>query len=131
MAKTPTTLEKTRSNAQDLHKKISANIAGAENATWKDVKALEADMKALGSDMKTLADGQSDGIKTAIAAALAGLEAAGKLIDGKTVDASGDIQRANTAMLASAHHAARSLSAGLAEMRAKTARAIEPKEVVA
>jgi dUTPase len=131
MTKPQTMLEKARYDAQELHKKISANMAKAEHATWADVKAVQADINALGIKMKTVAADQADDVKTGIKAAIVKLEAAGKLVEDKAVAAKDGVKHANAAMLDSAHKAAQSLSAGVAAARTKLAHAIEPKEVIA
>ncbi|WP_019954953.1 hypothetical protein [Yoonia vestfoldensis] len=130
MTKPHTVLEMTRIDAQNLHKKISANMAKAEKATWADVKSAQADAKALGSKMTTLAKDQADTVKSAIQTAVAKLEAAGQLVENKTCDAKDDVERANAAMLDSAHKAAQALSAAVAAARSKLAQAIAPKKVV-
>lgn len=131
MTKPQTVLEMARHDAQELHKKISANIARAEKATWADVKAAQADINALGTKMKTLATDQADDVKTGINAAVTKLEAAGHLVEDKAVAAKDGVTHANAAMLDSAHKAAQSLSAAVAAARTKLAHAIEPKKVVA
>lgn len=131
MTKPHTVLEMTRIDAQNLHKKISANMAKAEQATWADVKAVQADINALGVKMKTLAADQTDDMKTGIKAAGAKLDAAGKLVEDKAVSARDGVRHANAAMLDSAHRAVQSLSAAVAAARSKLAHAIEPKKVVA
>ncbi len=131
MTKSQTMLEKARHDAQELHKKISANIAKAEHATWADVKAVQADINALGDKMKTLAADQADDAKAGIKAAVTKLEAAGKLVENKAVAAKDGVKHANTAMLESAHKAAQSLSTAVAAARTKLAHAIEPKKVIA
>jgi hypothetical protein len=135
MTEPQTVLEKARHDAQELHKKISANIASAEQATWADVKAVQADINALGDRMKTLANDQAEDVKTGIKAAVTKLEAAGQLVEDKAVAgavaAKDSVKHANAAMLDSAHKAAQSLSAAVAAARTKLAHAIEPKKVVA
>jgi hypothetical protein len=127
MTKPQTVLEMTRHDAQELHKKISANIAKAEQATWADVKAVQADVVALGAKMKTLATDQADDVKTGIKAAVTKLDAAGHLVEDKAMAAKDSVKRANDAMLDSAHNAAQSLSAAVAAARTKLADAIAPK----
>jgi dUTPase len=131
MTKPHTVLETARIDAQELHKKISANMAKAEHATWADVKAVQADINALGLKMKTLAADQVDEVKTGIKSAIAKLEAAGKLVQTKAVAAKDEVGHANAAMLDSAQRAAQSLSAAVAAARSKLAHAIEPKKVIA
>lgn len=131
MTKAHTLLEMTRIDAQNLHKRISANMAKAEKATWADVKEAQADVNALGAKMKALGADQADAVKSRIKTAVAKLEAAGKLVEDKALAAKDDVKHANTAMLESAHKAAQSLSAAVAAARTKLAHAIEPKEVVA
>lgn len=131
MTKPHTVLEMTRIDAQNLHKKISDDIAKAEKATWADVKAVQADIVALGSKMKTLAADQADDVKAGIKAAITKLEAASKLVEDKAVAAKDGVKHANAAMLDSAQKANQSLSAAVAAARTKLAHAIEPKKVVA
>lgn len=131
MTKPQTILEKARYDAQELHKKISANMAKAEHATWADVKAVQADINALGDKMKTVAADQADEVKTGIKSAIIKLEAAGKLVEDKAVAAKDGVKHANAAMLDSAHKATQSLSAAVAAARTKLAHAIEPKKVIA
>jgi hypothetical protein len=131
MTKPHELLEMARIDAQNLHKKISANMAKAEKATWADVKAVQADVNALGVKMKTLAADQADTVKSGISTAVTKLEAAGKLVENKAVAAKDDVRQANAAMLDSAHKAAQSLSTAVAAARTKLAKAIEPKKVTA
>ena len=131
MTKSQTVLELARQDAQELHKKISGNIARAEHATWAEVTAAQADINTLGAKMKALAEGQSDAAKAGIQTAIGKLEAAGHLVEDKAVAAKDGVSRANAAMLDSAHSAATSLSAALAAARTRLAHAIEPKKVVA
>ena len=127
MTEPHTVLEMTRIDAQNLHKKISANMAKAEKATWADVKASQADIKALVVKMKALAADQADSVKSSIKTATAKLEAAGKLLESKGSDAK---DNAKEAMLDGANKAAQSISAAVAAARTKLAHAIEPKKVV-
>ncbi|MCB6180148.1 hypothetical protein LHP98_18690 [Rhodobacter sp. Har01] len=135
MTKPQTVLELARHDAQELHKKISGNVARAEQATWADVKAVQADINALGARMKTLAEDQADAVKSGIKAALTKMDAAGKLVEDKTVAgataAKDGVKHANDAMLESVHNATTSLSAAVAAARSKLAHAIEPKKPVA
>ncbi len=135
MTKPQTVLEMTRHDAQALHKKISANIAKAEHATWADVKAVQADITALGAKMTLLASDQADEVKTGIKAAITKLEAAGHLVEDKTVAgavaAKDGVKHAKAAMLDSAHKATQALSAAVAAARTRLAHAIAPKQVVA
>lgn len=135
MTKPQTVLELARHDAQELHKKISGNIAKAEQATWADVKAVQADVIALGERMKALAEDQSDAAKSSIKAAITRMEATGRLVENKTVSgaeaAKDGVKHVNAAMLESVHSAATSLSTAVAAARSKLAHAIEPKKVVA
>jgi hypothetical protein len=131
MTNPQTVLETARHDAQELHKKISANITRAEAATWSDVKAVQADINALRIRMNDLATDQADDVKAGITAAIAKLESAGKLVEDKAVAAKDGVKNANAAMLESAHKAAQSLSAAVAAARTKLAKAIEPKKVIA
>ncbi len=129
MTKSQSVLEMARHEAQELHKKISANIAQAENATWADAKAVQADIAALGAKMKTLATDQVDDVKTGIKAAVDKLALAGHLVEDKAMAAKDGVKHANAAMLDSAHNAAQSLSTAIAAARSSLAHAIEPKKV--
>lgn len=127
MTNPQTMTEKARHDAQELHKKISANIAKAEKATWADVKAVQADINTLGSTMKTLANDQAEDVKTGLKAAITKLEAAGHLVEDKAIAAKDGVKHANAAMLDSAQKAANSLSGAVAAARTKAAHAMAPK----
>jgi hypothetical protein len=127
MTKTNSMVDQARHDAQDLHKKISANMAKAETATWADAKAVQADIVALGHTMKTLTDGQAEEVKAGLKTAITKLEAAGHLIEDKASATKDGLKQANAAMLDSAHRAAQSLSAAVAAGRSKVAQAIAPK----
>jgi hypothetical protein len=131
MTKPQTVLEVARHDAQELHKKISANIAKAEHATWADVKAVQAEINALVARMKTLGADLADDAKAGIKAAITKLEAAGQIVEDKAVAAKDSVKHANATMLESAHKATQSLSAAVAAARTKLANAIAPKKVVA
>ena len=127
MTKPQTVLEMARNDAQELHKKISADITKAEHATWADVKAVQADVIALGAKMKALAIDEAEDVKISIKAAVTKLEAAGQLVEDKAVAAKDGVKHANAAILDSAERATQSLSAAVAAARTKLAHAIEPK----
>ncbi len=129
MTKSQSVLDLARHDAQELHKKIAANMAKAEQASWADVKAIQTDINALGVKMKSLADDQADSAQAAIKAAITKLERAGKLVENKAVAAKDGVSNANAEMLESAHRATTSLSAAVAAARSKLAHAIEPKKV--
>ncbi len=131
MTKPQTVLETARRDAQDLHKKISANIACAEKATWADVKATQSDVAALVTKMTTLASDQAEAANAGIKTAITKLEAAGQLVENKAIAARDDVKHANAALLESAHKAAQSLSTAVAAARTKLAQAIKPKKVIA
>lgn len=131
MKKPHTMLDTARFDAQNLHKKISANIAKAEAATWAEVKALQDEAISLMAKMKTIADGQADALKADVTAAMGKLDEAAKLVQDKASDGKYAIKRANAALLSAAHNAAQSLSHAVVDMRSKAAKAIEPKKVLA
>ena len=131
MTKELTHLDLVRRDAQDLHRKISANIAKAEAATWADVKAVQAEAVILGTKMKLFADGEADAVKADVKAAIAKLDAAGKIVQDKANVGKDAVMHANAALLASAHGAAQSLSHAVAAMRNKAAHAMESKKVSA
>jgi hypothetical protein len=131
MTKQMTHLDVARRDAQELHKKISANIARAEAATWTEVKAMQADAATLMAKLKTIADTEVDAMKADLTAAMAKLDAAAKLVEDKTAAGKDAVKRANTALLAASHAAAQSLSHAVANMRSKAAKAMEPKKVSA
>lgn len=131
MTKQMTHLDVARRDAQELHKKISANIARAETATWAEVKTLQADAASLMAKVKTLADNETDAMKSDLTAVMAKLDGAAKLVEDKAVAGKDAVKRANAALLAASHSAAQSLSHAVANMRSKAAKAIEPKKVSA
>ncbi|MCW1919947.1 hypothetical protein NX862_14395 [Rhodobacter sp. KR11] len=127
MTKPQTVLEMVRHDAQDLHRKISANLAKAASASWADVEAVQADAAALSAKMKTLAKDQAQAVQDGLKAAIARLEASAKVVKTKVGATSAEIHHANTAMLEGAHEAALGLSQAVAAARSKLAHAIEPK----
>jgi len=131
MAEPQSVLDLARQDAQELHKKISANISRAEHATWSDIKDTQADVKALAVKMKTLAEDQADSAKAAIKAAIEKMNTAAAIVEDKAFVAKDGINHANIVMLDSVYKAAHSLSSAIAEGRSKLARAIEPKKVPA
>lgn len=131
MTKPQTALDLARHDAQDLHRKISANIAKAGAATWDDVAAVQVQAAALATKMKTIAEDETDVVKAGLRTATAKLEAAAGRAQDKAVAVKDDIKRNNAAMLESAQKAAQSLSEAVAALRTKMAKAIEPKKVLA
>ncbi len=131
MTKPQSVLELARNDAQELHKKISANIRKAEHATWSDIKDTQADVKALAVKMKTLAEGQADKSKAAIIAAIGKMNDAATIVENKAFAVKDGINHANNVMLDSVYKAAHSLSSAIAEARHNLARVIEPKKVPA
>lgn len=131
MTQPQTALDLARRDAQDLHRKISANIAKEENATWDDVATVQVEAAALSTKMKTIAENETDPIKTGLRAASTKLDAVADRVQDKALAVTDDIKRANAAMLESARKAAQSLSEAVAALRTKIAKAIEPKKVLA
>lgn len=131
MTQPQTVLELLRQDAQELHKKISANISRAEHATWSDIKDTQADVKALAAKMKSLATDHADSTKAAIHAATLKMDAAAAIVEDKAFVAKDGINHANIVMLDSVYKAAHSLSSAIAEGRHRLARALEPKKVPA
>lgn len=131
MTKPHTMLDTARLDAQNLHKKISENIAKAKAATWAEVQAVQGEAAVLVTKMKDIANGQADALKTGITSATDKLEAATKLVQSKVAAGKDDVQHANAALLAASHNAAQSLSNAVAEFRSKAAKVIEPKKVSA
>ena len=129
MTKPVTHLDLARRDAQELHKKISANIALAEKATMADLQKLQADASALAAKMKEGAADQADAVRAGVKAAIAKLDAGATMMKGKMAAGKEDIQQANAALLAASHNAAISLSHAVAEMRAKAAKTIKQKKV--
>jgi len=131
MTKQLTHIDLVRRDAQELHKKISANIAKAEAATWADVQAVQADAASLAAKMKTIADTQTDAFKTDVKAGIAKLDAAAKLMQDKAIAGKDAVRRANTALLAGASNAAQSLSNAVANARSEVKKTNEPTKVPA
>lgn len=131
MTQPQSVLERARQDAQELHKKISANISRSEHATWSDIKDTQADVKALATKMQTLGEEQADSAKAAIKAACAKMNDAAAIVEDKAFVAKDGINHANIVMLDAVYKAAHSLSSAIAEGRSKLARAIEPKKVPA
>lgn len=131
MTQPQSVLELLRQDAQELHKKISANIMRAEHATWSDIKDTQADVTALAAKMKAVAKDQADSTKAAIHAAIEKMDAAAAIVEDKAFVAKDGINHANTVMLDSVYKAAHSLSSAIAEGRHTLESTIEPKKVPA
>jgi len=131
MTKPQSVLDLARHDAQELHKKISDNMAQAKAATWADVHAVQTEAHALMTKMKGAAEGQADAVKAGLTEASHKLQAAAKLVENKAVAVGDDVPHANQALLDSAHKAAQSLSAAVAALRTKAAHAIAPKVALA
>ena len=130
MSQPQTALNVARRDAQDLHKKISANIAKADHATWNDVATVQVEAAALATKMKTIAENETDPIKTGLRTASAKLDAIANRVQDKALAVKDDVKHANAAMLESARKAAQSLSEAVATLRTKIAKTIEPKKVL-
>lgn len=124
------TLALARHDAEALHKKISGNIARAEQATWADVKTMQADVRALGARMENLAQDQAQAVRAGIDAAVVKMTAAAALVEDKTATAKDGASHAKAAMLDSLHNAANSLSTAVASARGTLAHAIAPKQAL-
>ena len=131
MTQRQTILDSARVDAQNLHKKISANNAKAGAAIWADVQAEQADAVALVAKMKTVVQGDVASAKAGIKAAIGKLESAAKLGEDKASAVKDNIRRVNTIIQDSALKAVHSLSEAVAETRMKVAGAAQPKKASA
>ena len=114
-------------DAQELHDRISVNLARAEAATWAHLQAIQTKAANLATPVKDIAVGQADAAQTGVKGAIAKLEAGAKVIQDKAATGKDDIQRAKSALLTTSQHAAENLTNAVTELRSKAAKAIAPK----
>jgi hypothetical protein len=129
MTHAQTVLELAHKDAQELHKKISGNIAKAEAATWADVHAMQVEAHRLAAKIGNEAKDKSETLDAGVKSAVDALEASARLVQDKAVAAKDNIKLANTAMLDASHNLAHMVSESIAALRTSAAKAIAPKEV--
>jgi hypothetical protein len=115
------TLEKVRSEAQDLHKKIDVTTAKDQAALRENVQGAAVNAQKLAASLKTIVDAQRADAKQHVKDAASQLEDAAK--HGRDIASANDAQlkERNRAMLGKVREATESLSQAVASERAKLA----------
>lgn len=121
MAQHETTLDGARIAAQELHRKVMANIAKAQAGTEAELKIVSDDAHKLAQSISSEAASQTEAVKTHLNAAVAKLEAAGAHLRASADTGKEHIKQANAALLDGAHAAAQSVSHAVAILRGTTA----------
>jgi hypothetical protein len=112
------TLDKARSEAQDLHKRIDATTA-KDHAAIRDVKDSAEKAQQLAASLKTIVDGRRADAKRHIEDAASQLEDAAKHAREIASASDAQLKERNKAMLSKVRNAAESLSQAVASERAK------------
>jgi hypothetical protein len=115
------TLDKARSEAQDLHKRIDATTAKDHAAIRADVKDSAEKAQQLAASLKTIVDGRRADAKRHIEDAASQLEDAAKHAREIASASDAQLKERNKAMLSKVRNAAESLSQAVASERAKLA----------
>jgi hypothetical protein len=121
MSNVKETLEKARSEAQDLHKKLDANAVKDNAALRADVQDAAAKAQNLAASLKTIVDGRRADAKQRIADAASQLEDAAKQAREMASASDAQLKERNRAMLGKVRDAAENLSQAVASERAKVA----------
>ena len=122
-------LQLVQKDAQELHTKISGNIAKAEAATWADVHAMQVEAHRLSAKILDNANEQSETLDAGVRSAVNALEASARLVQDKAIAAKENIRLANTAMLDASRDLVHNMSQSIDALRTSAAKAIAPKEV--
>lgn len=120
MAHHETSLDRARSAAQDLHRKVTANIAKAQAGTQAELKIVTDDAHKLTQLIKSEAASQTELVKAHLHTAVAKLEAAGEHVQASSATGVDRLHAANVALLEGAHAAAQSVSHAVAILRGTT-----------
>jgi hypothetical protein len=114
-------LDRARSEAQDLHKKIEAGTAKDHAALKAEVQESATKAQQLAASLKTVIDGQRDDAKQHIKDAAAHLDDAAKHARDLATASDAQIKSANKAMLSKVRDAAENLSHAVASRRTAVA----------
>ena len=115
-------LDRARSDAQDLHKKLEANTAKDHAALRADVENAAAQAQKLAASLRTAVEGQRADAKQHLEDAAAQLEDAAKHVRDAAGASEAQLKQTNRAMLAKTRVALQSLSRAVASLRPTTAK---------
>ncbi|GHH25625.1 hypothetical protein GCM10008023_39180 [Sphingomonas glacialis] len=110
-------LDVARRDAQDLHQKISENIANIERTTDADFKIVSDKAHALGERLKADAMTQNEKVKGFMLNAAEKLKAAPQQAKDNLATGAARLKQANLTLLDGSHAAAQSISHAVAELR--------------
>lgn len=122
-----TMLDVARRDAQELHKKISENIAHIETTTEADFKIVSDKAHALGERLKADATTQNEKVKSFMLNAAEKLKAVPQEAKANLATGKARLKQANLTLLEGSHAAAQSISHAVAELRGKSDTAIPAK----
>ena len=120
MAHHETSLDRVRVAAQDLHRKVTANIAKAQAGTEAELRIVADDAHTLAQSIKAEAVSHTDAVKGHLHAAVVTLDAAGADVKASAATGMDRIHQANAALQQGAHDAAQSVSHAVAVLRGTT-----------
>ena len=120
MAHHETSLDRVRVAAQDLHRKVTANIAKAQAGTEAELRIVADEAHKLAQSIKTEAASHTEEVKAHLHTAVVALEAAGANVKANAVTGMDRIHQANAALQEGAHGAAQSVSHAVAILRGTT-----------
>lgn len=118
-------LDRARTEAQELHKKIEASTAKNHAALRTDIANAAAQAQKLADSLKTVAQGQRDDAKQHLKDAVSQLEDVAKHAHAVADANETQLKETNRAILQKTRDAAASLSHAIAEQRSAVAKAIK------
>lgn len=122
-----TMLDVARRDVQELHQKISENIANIETTTDADFKSVSDKARALGDRLKADATTQNEKVRSFMLNAADKLEAIPQQAKDNLATGTARLKQANLTLLEGSHAAAQSISHAVAELRGKADTAALPK----
>ena len=120
MAQHERSLDRVRVAAQDLHRKVTANIAKAQAGTEAELKIVADDTQKLAQSIKAEAVSHTEAVKAHLHTAVVTLDAAAANVKANAATGMDRIRQANAALQESAHDAAQSVSHAVAILRGTT-----------
>ena len=122
MSATQDALDRARSEAQDLHKKLEASTAKDHAALRADVEHAAAQAKNVAESLKAVGEGQRADAKQHVQDAIAHLEDAAKHVRDVAGASEAELEKTNLAILEKTRKALQSLSEAVASQRSSTAK---------
>ena len=122
MSDTKDALDRARSEAQELHKKVEANTTKSHAALRTDIKDAAAKAQSLAASLRTVLDGQHADAKQHIKNAAAELDDASKNARDIASASEEQLRKTNLAILEKVRDAAQDLSYAVASQRAAIAK---------